>query len=95
MILRSDIEAAAARLQQQGPQGFLRATPLWRLPGATLGVAAAEVWLKLELFQKTGTFKLRGALNNIAAMDAAAARAVCSLPWRSSSSLCMAASCSA
>ena len=47
MILRSDIEAASARLQQQGPQGFLRATPLWRLPGATLGVAAAEVWLKL------------------------------------------------
>lgn len=28
-----------------------------------------EVWLKLELFQKTGTFKLRGALNCIEALD--------------------------
>jgi threonine dehydratase len=33
---------------------------------------AGEVWLKLELFQKTGTFKLRGALNCIAALDDAA-----------------------
>ena len=67
MILRSDIEAAAARLQQQGPQGFLRATPLWRLPGATLGVAAAEVWLKLEHLQVSGSFKARGMLNRLLA----------------------------
>jgi threonine dehydratase len=33
---------------------------------------ATEVWLKLELFQHTGTFKLRGALNCIEALDAAA-----------------------
>ena len=67
MILRSDIEAASARLQQQGPQGFLRATPLWRLPGATLGVAAAEVWLKLEHLQVSGSFKARGMLNRLLA----------------------------
>jgi threonine dehydratase len=30
---------------------------------------STEVWLKLELFQRTGTFKLRGALNS--AIDAA------------------------
>ncbi|MEX1056422.1 MAG: pyridoxal-phosphate dependent enzyme, partial [Natronospirillum sp.] len=27
--------------------------------------ADTQVWLKLELFQKTGTFKVRGALNNL------------------------------
>lgn len=31
-----------------------------------------EVWLKLELFQRTGSFKLRGALNCIRALDTAA-----------------------
>jgi threonine dehydratase len=32
------------------------------------------VWLKLELWQRTGSFKLRGALNGIAALDADARR---------------------
>ncbi|AKJ31548.1 pyridoxal-5'-phosphate-dependent protein subunit beta [Caldimonas brevitalea] len=33
-----------------------------------------EVWLKLELFQKTGSFKVRGALNCVLALDEAARR---------------------
>lgn len=47
-------------------------TPVWRWQTgaveALLG-GATEVWLKLELFQKTGTFKLRGALNSVAMLD--------------------------
>jgi threonine dehydratase len=39
--------------------------------------ARSEVWLKLELFQQTGTFKVRGALNSVDALsDAARARGV-------------------
>ena len=37
-----------------------------RFPGAT------ELHLKLELFQRTGTFKARGAVNNVLALDQAA-----------------------
>lgn len=63
---RADIEAANARLRN-GPAGFLRETPLWRLPGATLGVACAEVWLKLEHLQVSGSFKARGMLHRLLA----------------------------
>ncbi|MDD0839622.1 threonine/serine dehydratase [Curvibacter sp. HBC61] len=66
MIDRSDIESAFARLKQ-APAGFLRETPLWRLPGAALGVAAAEVWLKLEHLQVGGSFKARGMMNRLLA----------------------------
>jgi len=38
----------------------------------TLGeIAGGEVWLKAELFQRTGSFKVRGAINRVAAMGAA------------------------
>lgn len=50
-------------------------TPVWHWQtGTALGKFPidSEVWLKLELFQKTGTFKIRGALNCIAALDTAA-----------------------
>lgn len=59
-----DIQAAAQRLS-----GKVLRTPVWRWQtGAVDAVLdeATEVWLKLELFQKTGTFKVRGALNSIA-----------------------------
>lgn len=63
------IRATAERLQ-----GRVLETPVWHwqtgivesLPTHT------EVWLKLELFQKTGTFKARGALNNMDALSAEA-----------------------
>ena len=67
--LLQDIEGAEKRLA-----GKVLQTPVWRWQ---TGVASrlspqTEVWLKLELFQRTGSFKLRGALNCIQALDAAA-----------------------
>ncbi|MEO5671547.1 MAG: threonine/serine dehydratase [Ramlibacter sp.] len=63
---RSGIEAAARRFDE-GPPGFIRRTPLWKLPGAAFGVPCAEVWLKLEQFQVGGSFKARGMLNRLLA----------------------------
>lgn len=65
-VQRADVEAAAQRLAQ-GPAGFLRETPLWRLPGAALGIPCAEVWLKLEQLQVSGSFKARGMLHRLLA----------------------------
>jgi threonine dehydratase len=63
---RSDIEAAAARFATDG-RGFVRRTPLWKLPGRALGIACAEVWLKLEQLQAAGSFKARGMYNRLLA----------------------------
>ncbi len=77
MIDRSDIEAAARRLADPRA-GALRATPLWRLPGAALGVevSGVEVWLKLEHLQLGGSFKARGMFNRLLAHDIPAAGAI-------------------
>lgn len=61
---RGEIEAAARRIEGRG---FIRRTPLWKLPGTALGVECAEVWLKLEQFQVGGSFKARGMLNRLLA----------------------------
>jgi threonine dehydratase len=37
----------------------------------SLDEVGAEIWLKLELFQRTGTFKVRGALNSVRHLDEA------------------------
>lgn len=66
ILQRADVEAAAQRLAQ-GPAGFLRETPLWRLSGAALGIPCAEVWLKLEQLQVSGSFKARGMLHRLLA----------------------------
>ena len=59
MITNSDVRAAAARIA-----GHVRSTPLIETdPGAF--PPAARVWLKLEQFQHTGSFKVRGAVNRI------------------------------
>lgn len=63
---RSAIDAAAARFAADG-HGFVRRTPLWKLPGRTLGLACAEVWLKLEQLQSAGSFKARGMFNRLLA----------------------------
>ena len=54
--------------------GKILHTPVWRWQTGVIEeqFPSTEVWLKLELFQKTGTFKLRGALNCIEALDAPA-----------------------
>jgi threonine dehydratase len=64
MITRSDIHSAQNLLQGISP-AFVRQTPLWRLPGAALGVSASEVWLKLEHLQVGGSFKARGMMNRL------------------------------
>ncbi|MES2009530.1 threonine ammonia-lyase [Cupriavidus basilensis] len=67
--LLTEIQSTARRLQ-----GKVLETPVWRWQtGAALQLdAGTQVWLKLELFQITGTFKVRGALNSIEHMDASA-----------------------
>ena len=66
----ADIRKTAASLSQQ-----VLHTPVWHWqtgPALEKLASGTEIWLKLELFQKTGTFKLRGALNCIAALDGVA-----------------------
>jgi threonine dehydratase len=65
-VNRDHIEGAAARFATDG-RGFVRRTPLWKLPGAELGVACAQVWLKLEHLQVGGSFKARGMYNRLLA----------------------------
>ena len=54
----------------------VRRTPLLRLPGAALGVACAELWLKLEHLQRGGSFKARGMFNRMRAQPIPAAGVV-------------------
>lgn len=52
--------------------GQVRETPSWSWSGhrlAALGPSNATVWLKLELFQHTGSFKVRGALLAVQALE--------------------------
>lgn len=68
----ADIRTAADRLA-----GKILTTPVWRWQtgaAATRLAPSTEVWLKLELLQTTGSFKLRGALNCVEALDADAKR---------------------
>ena len=65
MIDRAAI--AAARRHIVNPPGFLRTTPLMRVPGRSLGVDCGEVWLKLEHLQVGGSFKARGMLYRLLA----------------------------
>ncbi|MBV6321149.1 threonine/serine dehydratase [Duganella violaceipulchra] len=62
----AEIRATARRLE-----GKVLETPVWRWQNGVVEqqFAGGEIWLKLELFQKTGTFKLRGAINCIEALD--------------------------
>ena len=61
---RHTITAAATRIA-----GYVRRTPLLRLPGAHLGVACAELWLKLEHLQLSGSFKARGMFNRMLSLQ--------------------------
>ena len=61
----AEIEETHARLASQVVR-----TPTIPLPnGMVSSILGGQVVLKLELFQHTGTFKLRGALNNLANID--------------------------
>lgn len=66
----STIHETATRLH-----GKVLQTPVWQWQTGIVAeqlLPQTEVWLKLEMLQKTGTFKLRGALNCIEALDAEA-----------------------
>lgn len=66
MVTLLDVFAAARRIAP-----YVQRTPLER--SAHLSDATgADVWLKLECFQTTGSFKLRGALNALLSLDDAA-----------------------
>src|SRR5579859_3037817 len=61
-VTLDDIEAACRRLQ-----GILKPTPLLR--SATLDrMLDAEIYLKPENLQKTGSFKIRGAYNRVSTL---------------------------
>lgn len=65
MLALTDIEAAAQRIRP-----FVRQTPLER--SRTLSERfKTNVYVKLELFQQTGSFKPRGALNQFLALSEA------------------------
>ncbi|MEO7058065.1 MAG: threonine/serine dehydratase [Caldimonas sp.] len=70
-ITREDIEAASRRIAAD-----VRRTPLLRLPGAQLGIDCAELWLKLEHLQISGSFKARGMFNRMRANPLPAAGVV-------------------
>ena len=57
---RDTVLSAARRIAAD-----VRHTPLWRLPGGALGLDVAEVWLKLEHLQASGSFKARGMFNRL------------------------------
>ena len=64
VISRDDVEAAAARLA-----GVANRTPIFR--SRTLDErVGAEVFLKAESLQRTGSFKFRGAFNAVSQTDA-------------------------
>lgn len=68
--LLDDVRATAARIAPH-----VLHTPVWRWNTGLVRrelSPATEVWLKLELFQRTGSFKLRGAVNAMLALDDAA-----------------------
>ena len=65
MLAYSDIQAARQRIAP-----YLHRTPLWR--SHTLSARwGANVYLKLECLQKTGSFKPRGAFNKILSLSEA------------------------
>lgn len=64
-----EIRATKARIAP-----YIRRTPVFRWDGATVAARLgndADVFLKLELLQQTGTFKARGAVNNVLALTGA------------------------
>jgi threonine dehydratase len=60
---RSDIHTASSRID-----GLIRRTPVLTLPAGESGVHA-EITLKLECFQYTGSYKPRGVFNRLLAQD--------------------------
>ena len=62
MIGLADIEAAATRVR-----GHVRRTPMLAATALRSPVTSADLYLKLESLQPTGSFKARGATNKLLA----------------------------
>jgi threonine dehydratase len=62
-----DIDRSAIADAHERIRADIRRTPLLRLPGASLGIAVDELWLKLEHLQVGGSFKARGMFNRMRA----------------------------
>jgi threonine dehydratase len=66
---RRDIDAAAQRIAP-----WIRRTPVMAVDATDVGLDHdVPVWLKLELTQQSGSFKVRGALNRMLSADVPAA----------------------
>ena len=67
---RYEIDSVSRRLNGRSGH-FLLETPLWKLPASAFGlnVAGAELWLKLEHLQVSGSFKARGMMNRLLANE--------------------------
>ena len=63
MITLNDVKAAAETVSS-----YVRRTPLWKSETLSKRLGT-NVYLKMELFQKTGSFKPRGAFNQILARE--------------------------
>jgi len=63
MITLNDVKAAAEKVSS-----YVRRTPLWKSETLSKWIGT-NVYLKMELFQKTGSFKPRGAFNQILAKE--------------------------
>ena len=61
MITLNDVKAAAEKVSS-----YVRRTPLWKSETLSKRLGT-NVYLKMELFQKTGSFKPRGAFNQMLA----------------------------
>lgn len=59
-----DVRQAAERIA-----GRVQRTPLLRLPWDGPGAVAHDLWVKPENLQRTGSFKVRGAMNFLASLD--------------------------
>src|SRR5882757_2172114 len=55
---------------------YIRRTPVFEIDAADVGLAPGSVFLKLELFQHSGSFKARGAFANLLARKVPAAGVV-------------------
>ena len=63
MITLNDVKAAAEKVSS-----YVRRTPLWKSETLSKRLGT-NVYLKMELFQKTGSFKPRGAFNQMLAKE--------------------------
>lgn len=64
LLERADIEAAYARIAPH-----VRATPVLEVDGADFGLPNLTLVFKLEFLQHAGSFKTRGAFNNLLTRD--------------------------